>query len=253
MNFKQKKLFPILFLSLLLGVFSAYSYLMKAVSEPAITEASLPVAIQKVAYVPAKSSSTSHHIASRPQRHLVAAHQEAPVITQPVAQVDTTPTPIVADKSGEFEAGLGSNKIDEPSLDMQIGVRVGAIAPNLGLIFDLTAFPFRVSDRNLVTRFSLGAVQNDTNWTAVLYVNELIVLGTDNPNLSYYAGAGLNLPLNDNGGIGYNILMGIDHKMSLFGLKDESMFVETGLNTYATTRESASTHLNLLGGYKFTF
>lgn len=252
MNFKQKKLFPILFLSLFLGVFSAYSYLMKAVSEPAIIEASLPIPTQKIVAIPAKSITTTHHIASRPQRQLVAARRESPVISQPVAQVETVPTAIIADKSGEFEAGLGSNKIDHTSLDMQIGVRIGAIAPNSGVILDLTAFPIRAYDHNFVTRFSLGTVKNTSDWMAVLYVNELVVFETSDPELSYYAGAGLNLPLS-NGTLGFNFIVGLDHDVKLFGLRNESLFVETGINTYAVDGESASTHLNLLGGYKFSF
>lgn len=252
MNFKQKKLFPILFISLFLGVFGAYSYLMKAVSEPAVTEASLPVTIQKVEVASVQSSSLSSRIASHPQPPLVASHKKSPVTTEQIAQVETAPTAIIAGKSGEFEAGLGSNKISETPSEMQLGIRVGAIAPNSGVILDLTAFPIRAYDHNFVTRFSLGEVKNTSDWIAILYVNELVVFETSDPELSYYAGAGLSLPLS-NGTLGFNFIVGLDHDVKLFGLRNESLFVETGINTYAVDGESASTHLNLLGGYKFSF
>ncbi|MSR88738.1 MAG: hypothetical protein EXS67_03680 [Candidatus Margulisbacteria bacterium] len=253
MNFKQKKLFPILFLSLLLGVFGAYSYLVKAVSESVAPETAVYVFPQKLATVPDKILSTSHHMASRKHTHFIASHQKTPVITQPIAQVETTPlTAVVTDKSGEFEAGLGSNKINETASDVQLGIRAGAIAPNIGIVLDLTAFPIHAYDHNFVTRFSLGAVKNTSDWMAVLYVNELVVFETSDPELSFYAGAGLNLPLT-NGSLGFNFLVGLDHDVKLFGLRNESLFLETGLNTYAIDGESACTYLNLVGGYKFSF
>jgi hypothetical protein len=154
-------------------------------------------------------------------------------------------------KPEEFQAGSAGVSVADLIPALQVGFRLGSIAPNWGMGVDLTAFPIRAFDHDLVTRFSFNVVPHNSEWLGVLSVNELAMFKTDRPDLSAYVGAGANLPLTSGGELGYNFVLGVEQKVAWFEHSHEAVFFETGLNSYRSDANSDDAHVTVMIGYKF--
>jgi hypothetical protein len=163
----------------------------------------------------------------------------------------TTSIPAQQISADEFNAGLGETELHSTPPSIQVDIRTGSIAPNYGIILDIVALPIKIAEQDLFTRFGIGAVKVGSEWKASLYLDELVYFKTDNPQTSFYAGAGVNLPLADEASLGLGAFVGIENKMSVFGNKQESLFLEIGASQFKIN-DQEDTHLNLTAGYKFT-
>ena len=157
-------------------------------------------------------------------------------------------------KTDDFQAGLEEIKTGEFLSDIAVSIKVGAIAPNMGIVGDLSFLPFEFFDNaEFRTRVSLGFVQEKSIGSALVgYVNEVAEFKTSVPTLSFYVGGGINQPFTTGGKLGYNLLAGLEQTMNVFGSTRQSAFLETGVNTYSANGID-TTSFNIMAGYKFEF
>jgi len=140
---------------------------------------------------------------------------------------------------------------DLPAL--QFGIRTGAIAPAFGIIADATVLPVALSETvALFSRVSVGMAQERSASSTVAYINELIRFKNQNNPIAFYAGAGINIPFATGASTGFNIVLGVERKLSFLGMKDEAVFLETGLNSFKSD-DTNNSLINFLGGYMFSF
>ncbi|HAR64310.1 MAG: hypothetical protein DKM50_02125 [Candidatus Margulisiibacteriota bacterium] len=143
--------------------------------------------------------------------------------------------------------------VRDPLPDFQLGLRIGAIAPAFGIIADATVLPVVLSDTTaLFTRISVGTAQDGSTSSTVAYITELVRFKKSKDPMAFYAGAGINLPFASGANAGYNIVLGVERSISFLDMKNEAVFLETGLNSFKAKNVEKSM-LNFLGGYKFSF
>lgn len=133
----------------------------------------------------------------------------------------------------------------------QLGVRVGGNMPGWGLFVDLNALPYTSFNTPLHSRFSLGVVQEGNAAVAVMHVDEIAILSRDT-STTLYAGLGLNVPLSSNSKLGYDLILGVEKPVKMFGLRNEAVYIETGITTFSGGAILDKTATMLSAGYKFS-
>ena len=194
-----------------------------------------------------KIASVTHSTQQRSKKN-----HKSSIVEVAMSQPKNTISTQTLEKSGDdFNAGLGSTQLKEPTQSPEIGIRIGSLAPNYGITLDLTGLQIKVAGHDLATRFSLGAVKCNSEWKACLYLDELVYF-PQSPDVTCYIGAGINLPLADGASLGYELLGGIEGKTTLFKNKNEKLFLECGLSTFSINDMSSDAHLTISAGYKFS-